>query len=84
MKENKVNVDLIVPSLGERYNLFIPVNKSVGEVIQIINSCLNDISGYFPENNKLSLLDVVKNKFYDYELLIIDTDIENGSVLALL
>ena len=84
MKENKVNVDLIVPSLGERYNLFIPVNKSVGEVIQIINNCLNDISGYFPENNKLSLLYVVKNKFYDYELLIIDTDIENGSVLALL
>ena len=25
MKDNKVNVDLIVPYIGEKYNIFIPV-----------------------------------------------------------
>ena len=29
VKENKVNVELIVPSVGKKYNILIPVNKTV-------------------------------------------------------
>ncbi len=84
MKDNKVNVDLLVPSIGEKFNLFIPVNKSVGEIIVILNNTINEITGYFPQNKYLSILDVLENKIYDYNQMLINTGIKNGSVLALI
>lgn len=84
MKENKVNVELIVPSIGKRYNIFIPVNKTIGEVIIILNKTINEMTGYFPKNNKLSLLNVYENTIYEYNVEIINSGIKNGSVLALI
>lgn len=84
MKDNKVNVDLIVPSIGEKYNLFIPVNKTVGEIIVILNNTINELTGCFPISNKLALLDVMEIKLYDYNTELINTGIKNGSVLALI
>ena len=84
MKDNKVNVDLIVPSIGERYNLFIPVNKTVGEVISILNNMINELTGCFPISNKLSLLDVMTMTIYEYNVELINSGIKNGSVLALI
>lgn len=84
MKDNKVNVDLLVPSIGEKFNLFIPVNKSVGEIIVILNNTIKEITGYFPQNKYLSILDVLENKIYDYNQMLINTGIKNGSVLALI
>lgn len=84
MKDNKVNVDLIVPSIGERYNIFIPVNKTVGEVIVILNNTINNMTGYFPIVNNLSILDVMDNKIYDINMVIKNSGIKNGTVLALI
>ena len=83
MKENKVNVELIVPYVGKRYNIFIPVNKTVGEVIVILNKTINEMTGCFPMNNKLSLLNVMESSIYDYNVEIINSGIKNGSILAL-
>lgn len=84
MKDNKVNVDLIVPSIGERYNIFIPVNKTIGEVIVILNKTINEMDNSFPIVNNLSLLDVIDNKIYDINLEVINTGIKNGTILALI
>ena len=84
MKNSKVNVELIVPSIGKKYNLFIPVNKTVGEVIVILNKTINELTGYFPMNNGLVILNVMESIIYDYELEIINTSIKNGSILALI
>ena len=84
MKENKINVDLIVPSIGLKYNVFIPVNKTVGEVITILNKVINEMNSYFPIVNNLSLLDVMEEKIYDIKTEIIKTDIKNGTILALI
>ena len=43
MKENKINVELIVPSIGKKYNIFIPSNERVAEVIIILNKTKNQI-----------------------------------------
>lgn len=84
MKENKVNVDLLVPNIGQRYNLFIPVNKTIGEIIVILNNTINEMTGNFPQNNCLSLLDVNKGIIYDINEELINTQIKNGTVLALI
>ena len=84
MKDNKVNVDLIVPSIGERYNIFIPVNKTIGEVIVILNQTINEMNSSFPIKNNLSLLDVIDNKLYDLNIEVIKSGIKNGTILALI
>lgn len=84
MKNNKVNIELIVPSVGKKYNLFIPVNKTIGEVIVILNKTINEMTGYFPTNDGLVLLNVMEGKIYDYELEMINTGIKNGTILALI
>lgn len=84
MKENKVNVELIVPSIGKKYNIFIPVNKTIGEVIIILNKTINEMTGCFPINNKLSILNVMESIIYEYDTEIINSGIKNGSILALI
>ena len=84
MKDNKVNVDLIVPSIGERYNIFIPVNKTIGEVIVILNNTINELDDSFPISNNLSLLDIIDNKIYDLNTEVINSGIKNGTILALI
>lgn len=84
MKNNKINIDLIVPSIGKKYNLFIPVNKTIGEIICILNTMINELTNCFPQDNNLVILDVIKNIIYDYDIEIINTEIKNGSLLALI
>ena len=82
--DNKINVDLIVPSIGERYNIFIPVNKTIGEVIVILNNTINNMTGYFPIVNNLSILDVINNKIYESNVDVKSAGIKNGTILALI
>lgn len=84
MKDNKVNVDLIVPSIGEKYNLFIPVNKTIGEVILILNKSINEMTGCFPMVNNLSLMDVMDNRIFEIDKDIKSLGIKNGTTLALI
>lgn len=82
--DNKINVLLIVPSIGERYNIFIPVNKTIGEVILILNNTINDMIGYFPIVNNLSIFDVINNKIYESNVDVKSAGIKNGAILALI
>ena len=84
MKENKVNIELIVPSIGEKYDLFVPVNKTVGEFIVILNQTINEITKHFPLSNNLSLFNVKEGIIYKNETEIINTSIKNGAILALI
>lgn len=83
MKDNKVNVELIVPSIGKTYNIFIPINKTIGEVIVILNNSINEMTGYFPISNKLFLLNIVENEIYRYDMEVKEK-IRNGAILALI
>lgn len=61
--KNKINIDVFIPTLNETFNLFIPVNKSVGEVIKLINSAINDLTNKeYPLMNNLSFTNVQKSK----------------------
>ena len=84
MKENKINIELIVPSIGEKYSVFIPVNKTVGEVITILNKLINEMTGYFSINNKTCLINTTNGVIYQYNIEIKKAGIQNGSTIALI
>ena len=42
---NKVLVNLYVPFLEKKYEIFLPANKKIGEIIYLIGKTLPDITG---------------------------------------
>ena len=83
--KNKINVDVIVPALEERYNVFIPVNKKTIEIIFLLNKAINEISsGSFPISKELSLIDGFTGSIYDINKTVKENKILNGSKLILM
>lgn len=85
MNNNKVCVDLIVPSIEERYNVFLPINKKTIEIIFLLNKAINDLTdGAFVMSEKLSLINADNGAIYDVDQTILDNGILNGAKLILL
>ena len=85
MIENKVLVSLIVPILEEKYDIYLPVNRKVHNVIKMIKSSLFDLSkGTFSIDTNCVLYNQENGNSYDMNMLIRDTDIRNGSKIILL
>ena len=85
MNNNKVCVDLIVPSIEERYNVFIPVNKKTIEIIFLLNEAINDMTyGSFVMSEQLSLINADTGAVYDVNNTFLENNILNGAKLILL
>lgn len=85
MNNNKVCVDLIVPSIEERYNIFIPINKKTIEIIFLLNKAINDMSnGAFPMSDTLSLINANNGIIYDVSKTVMENGILNGTKLILI
>lgn len=81
--KNKVLVELIVPSLDEIYNIYIPINKKIGNIIHLLNKSLYDLTnGLFLPSDTNFLYDN-QGERYDINLLVRETNIRNGSSIVL-
>ena len=83
--DNKVCIDLIVPVIEERYNVFVPVNKKTIEIIFLLNKAINELTdNCFPISNKLNLINANTGVGYDVNLTFKENGILNGSKLILM
>lgn len=83
--KNKILVDVFVPTINQSYNIFIPVNKSVGEILHILNKAINELTeGEFPISNNLSLINLNTGTIYNLEYSVKSNKILNGSKLILI
>lgn len=83
--KNKINVDILVPTINKTYNVFIPVNKTVGEIIYLLNKAINELTNNeFPITNNLTLINLYTNNLYDINYSVKNNKILNGSKLILL
>lgn len=83
--KNKVLVELIVPQIDQSFNLYIPINKKIGNVIVLISKAITDLTnGVYIGSNKTFLYDSVTGDKYNINDLVIKTNIRNGSVLVLM
>ena len=82
---NKVCVDLIVPGIEERYNVFIPVNKKTIEIIFLLNKAINEMTnGAYAMSEHLSLINADDGTVYEVENTFLENKILNGAKLILL
>lgn len=82
---NKILIELIVPILEERYDVYIPVNKKIGNIIELCTKVVVDLSGgYFLTDENISLYSGIDGSMYDIDELVRKTNIRNGSKLILM
>lgn len=82
---NKVLVEVVVPVLEESYDVYIPINRKVGNVIGLLSKIISDLSGgYFVANETNSLYSGDNGDRYPVNTYIFDTDIRNGSKIILM
>lgn len=82
---NKLLVELIVPYLEERYEIFLPINKRISEVIRLLQKALNELSnGYYPLKDDAVIIDGESGNVFDINLTIKESKMINGSKIILL
>ena len=79
---NKVLVNLYVPLLEKKYELFIPADRKVSEIIYLIGNSLKDVSnGYYTYKKTERLYNRLTGKEYNPNEMIKYTTIRNGAEL---
>ena len=85
MIENKVLVSLNVPILEKKYDVYLPVNRKIHNVIGMLKNSLFELSnGSFKLDNQYVLYNEENGNPYDMNILVRDSDIRNGSKIILL
>lgn len=85
MMTNKIIVKLDVPILEKKYDVFLPINKKIYNIVKLLVKALNEFSG---ESFNPELLPVLYDKItaepYDYNLTVKESNIKNGTEIILI
>lgn len=83
--KNKVLTEIYVPSVDERYNIYLPLNKNVAEIITLIGKSIGELKRIENINyNNFSLYNKDNGIVYSPEKLIRETNIRNGTRLIMM
>lgn len=83
--KNKFLIELIVPQLDEKFDVYIPVNKKVGNIIVLLNKILKEVSnGIYINSNKCSIYNKTTGEKYEMDVLVRETSIRNASCLIII
>lgn len=82
---NKVLVKLYVPNFDEQYDVWIPLNKRIYNVIDLLVKAVNDFSGgYYKPKKRPTLYDRITAEPYDINLTVKDANIKNSTEIVLI
>ena len=81
MFDNKLLVNLYVLVLDEHFEIFVPVDEKIGNIVKLLDKSLLD---KFPIDKKFSLLNVYSGNLYKNNDIVRNTDIQNGTKLILI
>lgn len=83
---NKILIEVIVPLLEEKFEIYIPVNKRISTVIKLIEKSLNEITnGYYPAQKENSvIIDEESGSVFDVNLTVKESKMINGSKIILI
>lgn len=82
---NRVLIKVYVPLLERNYDVWIPVNKKIYEVIINLVKGINSINKIEYDIKEIpNLYDKESSEIYDINVKVIDTNIRNGSEVILL
>ncbi len=80
---NKILVQIYIPTLSEEYDIFLPINKKIVNIVYLIQRALVDINPEYKINENIKLYDRMTGNLVDVNSTIKDSNIRNGSKLML-
>ena len=85
MNKNKILIELEVPLIEKKYDLFIPINKKVGTIKKLIENALIElIDNDYEIREDTNLYSKDTGEIYDVNKTVKDTDLQNGSRIILI
>ena len=82
--DNKLLINVSVPIIESDFDLFIPINKKVGVVKDlIINSIIELTFGVFKPNDKMELYIKENGRLLDGNVYVKEANIFNGEKIVL-
>ena len=79
--EYKVLVTLLVPEIEESYEIYLPINKYIGDICCMLSKVISDLSKCYPEKKNGLLFSSDTGLPYDPAMLLRITDVKNGTEL---
>ena len=82
---NKVLVKLYIPILEEEYELWLPLNKKISNVIILLIKAVNEFSGGFYRPIKMPYLyDKLTGSIYNVNITVKEAKIKNGAEIIMI
>lgn len=83
--KNKVLVELVVPTIESTFDIYLPINKRIGNIITLLNKTVSELSeGCYEGNEHTALYNRETSQKYEINALLYNTNIRNGTTLILL
>ena len=84
MENNKILVELDIPLIEKSYDLYIPINKTIGTVKKLIEDALYEITeGAYSPRQDSNFFSKETGQIYDINKKVRETDLKNGSRIIL-
>ena len=85
MNKNKILIEIEIPLIEKKYDLFIPINKKVGTIKSLIENALVELTdNAYIIREDTNFYSKETGIIYDVNKTVRDTDLKNGSRIILL
>lgn len=81
----KYLVDVYLPASGEHFDVLLPFNKRIGEVISLLTGTIVPLSGNsYKRTPDTVLINAANGEVYDLNTTVFDSGIKNAAKLILI
>lgn len=85
MNKNKILIRLYIPLVERSYDIYIPINKTVGTIKrQIENGLIEITDGSYEIRKDTNFYSKDTGEIYDINRTVRETDLKNGSKIILI
>lgn len=82
---NKVLVEISLPAAGKSFDVYLPLESQMSEVVMLVSALLSDLSdGKYKANDNAVLCDAATGIIYNINMAVAELGITNGSKLMLI
>ncbi len=82
---NKILIELEIPLIEKKYDLFIPINKKIGTIKHLIENALVDLTDYaYVPRDDSNFYSKETGQIFDVNKTVRDTELRNGSRIILI
>lgn len=82
---NKALVEISVPAAGQKYDVYIPLESKMSQVVKMVAAALSDLSdGKYKATDEAILCDAETGIIFNVNIEVAELGIKNGSRLMLI